>query len=130
MIVEDLSRTVAFYRDVLGFDVVATGPGTSRAPQERPAEWALLACGEARLFVQERSWWEGVLPGVAAGRGRVTVVLEADDLADRLDRVREHGAGVRAVREAGGALLGFSVRDVDGALLVFSAPALRMTRAA
>jgi hypothetical protein len=45
----DMPRSVAFYRDLLGFEVVTTSP--PRGPDD--FDWALLELGDAKLYLRD-----------------------------------------------------------------------------
>jgi catechol 2,3-dioxygenase-like lactoylglutathione lyase family enzyme len=76
MLVTQLDRSVAFYRDVLGFAEVDRGTGN-----------AVLASGATRLVLRE------VTGAAPISRRLVHVNLEVDDIQGAYERLR--GAGVR-----------------------------------
>lgn len=128
MLVEDVLRTVAFYRDVLGFDVVLIGPSAGRG---QGVAWALLRCGPAEVFVQSRAVLEGTLPLPALARpGAVTLYLATPDVAALYARVRSHACLIRPPHRLGPGTRALAVLDPDGVLLVFSESAERTARAA
>ncbi|MFI5484999.1 VOC family protein [Micromonospora echinaurantiaca] len=74
LLVTDLSRSLAFYRDVLGFTEVDRGSGN-----------AVLASGATRLVLRENT------EAAAVNRRVVHVNLEVDDIQAAYDRMRDSG---------------------------------------
>jgi lactoylglutathione lyase len=117
--VTDLDRSLAFYRDVLGFPVLAEG-------QEGDRRYAFLGEGPAPVLTLWQQA-EGAYDGGRAGLHHLA--LEADSI----ERVREyetalraygaafHHDGVVALRE-GSAAGGIFFHDPDGTRLEISVP--------
>lgn len=74
LLVTELSRSLAFYRDVLGFTEVDRGAGN-----------AVLASGATRLVLRENT------EAAAVNRRVVHVNLEVDDIQAAYDRLRDSG---------------------------------------
>ena len=112
--VGDLERGLGFYRDVLGFELMAFMPGAA----------AFVAAGGYHHHLGFNVWrGEGVPP---APQGRVgllhwTVVLEEhEQVAAVGERVR--AAGISTEEREGGAADGFLVRDPWGIAVLFVTP--------
>ncbi|MQY32485.1 hypothetical protein SRB17_04340 [Streptomyces sp. RB17] len=118
--ITDLDRSLAFYRDLLGFAVLAEG-------KEDDQRWAML--GEAggaplvTLWQQARGSYDSGRPGLHH--------LAFD--ADSIDRVREYETALRAAgvdfahdgvvaHREGGTSGGIFFHDPDGIRLEISAP--------
>ncbi|MEM6668741.1 MAG: glyoxalase superfamily protein [Pseudomonadota bacterium] len=106
--VKDVSRSIAYYRDKLGFEVAGEW-----GPEAGPLEFAIVSFGDITLALDLD---EAVLPrshGWAA-------YLYVDDV-DRLQRALTE-RGVEIVRPPANAFYGcrdMDVRDLDGHLLAF-----------
>ncbi|SCL22059.1 VOC family protein [Micromonospora inyonensis] len=74
VLVTDLDRSLAFYRNILGFTEVDRGPGN-----------AVLASGSTRLVLRE------VSEAAPISRRLVHVNLEVDDIQAAYERLRESG---------------------------------------
>src|SRR3712207_5346569 len=98
LFVDDLDRSVDFYRRVLGFHLVRQDPG-----------YASLCNGAVVLGL-------GSAAGLPERRGAgVEVVLEVDDLEAAYERVRRAGVRpVEAPRERPWGLRDFRILDPDG----------------
>jgi catechol 2,3-dioxygenase-like lactoylglutathione lyase family enzyme len=91
----DVSRAVAFYRDVLGLPVSAFGDGEVEAPNVTLSFWNPERDGEE--FV----------PNVAG------VALRVADVEAAVEEVRGAGAEVLGIEDTGVCRMGF-VKDPDG----------------
>lgn len=82
--VHDMSRAVAFYRDVLGLRVRSESPG-----------WSMLACGDATvaLHIIEAGTPEGLTKHAGLN-------LQVDDLEAAVTEVERAGGRLHAIREA------------------------------
>ena len=111
MVVADLTRTVDFYRETLGFEVAG------RAPSTGPGAWALLRRGDAVLLFHGA---EGLLGGVQLRPGaRVNVRLVVDDLPTLYDALNGRAVVVQPLGVDSRGTLEFAVRDCNGFVLTF-----------
>ena len=133
MMIDDVARTVAFYRDVLGFDVVMTASGHDEAPA-----WALLKRDGVELLFQSRDGVETLLeallppaPPAAPPRRRSTLTIYVDvDDVERCYRQVAPSCVVRELHDAGRGTREFSVRDCNGFILTFAGRPAFVRRAA
>ena len=115
LIVSDLDRSVAFYRDALGFEAAGTGSGTTF--MRTPGAGDLLALQPAggdldRLAGKART------PGDSGGVDHIGFAVESPAMLDLLvARVHEHGGALlwRTANEQGGTSA--FVTDPDGYVL-------------
>ena len=116
LMVEDVQHAIAFYRDVLGFEVAATAPDAD-APV-----WAMVRSGEVSVMLEARSSIEEGMPqlaGKSAG-GTLSLYMDVDDadalhaaIHDRVRIVKEPHLTFYGARE-------FYILDQDGYILGFA----------
>ena len=116
MMVEDVDRTVAFYREVLGFEVVMT------VPDEGPFDWAMVRRDGVELMFQSRASLAAEYPELEArtAGGALTLYLDVKDAAGLYERLRDR---VAVVKESHTTFYGkreFAIRDTDGFILTFA----------
>lgn len=117
--VADVLRSVAFYRDVLGFSEAAGTTVTSGKPEDgRPSEVELIN-GPARLLIgEQRSAADST--GAPRPRGSAMIFVETDDVAGMRERVRSRGGTVTELEKLNWIKYRvFQVRDPDGHTLWF-----------
>jgi catechol 2,3-dioxygenase-like lactoylglutathione lyase family enzyme len=108
----DMERSLAFYRDVLGFEVVRS------APPGDACDWCLLRRGGIEVMLNTQyerpARPPGPDPARVAGHGDTTLFFACPDLDAAWAHLRTHGveAGPPVTRDYGMRQLGF--RDPDG----------------
>jgi catechol 2,3-dioxygenase-like lactoylglutathione lyase family enzyme len=98
LIVEDYDEAIAFFVDVLGFDLIEDSPAlTTRAG--RPKRWVVVRPPGARtgLLLAQADGEREVRTVGNQFAGRVGLFVRVDDFQDSYDRMRE--AGVEFVGE-------------------------------
>ena len=116
LMVEDVERTLAFYRDTLGFGVVMT------LPESAPFDFAIVQRDGVELMFQSRtSLSENVpaLTGSSIGASQ-TFYIEVSGIRDLYDQLREK---VEIVVDFHTTFYGtneFYFRDLNGYILSFS----------
>ena len=120
LIVADMDRSLAFYRDVLGFTVVAT------VPDAAPFVFAWMQRGDVSVFLNAR---EGVdLPELAArpigGTATIFITVEADSVDAGVDAMfREVDGRARVVMPLKDQFYGmreFGIEDPDCYVIFFA----------
>ena len=119
LIVSDIDRSAAFYRDVLGFERVTT------VPENPPFVFVWLKHGSVNVFLNapqpEKATPPLALDKAVAGTNSMYIKLEGiDDLAARV-----HDRGVTLAIPMHKEFYGmreFAVRDPDGYLIIFAEP--------
>ena len=115
-IVSDVSRTIAFYRDRLGFEV------TFREPAENPF-FAILLRDGAQLLVKAEG---GITPVPNSTRHphlRLDAFVYAPDPDALAVDFAVHGADFSApLKDTHDGLRGFEITDPDGYVLFFGRP--------
>ena len=113
VIVRDLERTIAFYRDLLGLAIVHDGPSDDD-PQARHVWFGALDGGAGRLlsFMQYPELQPGVV-GVGSTHHFALIVDTAEEQEAWRDYLRDHGVECSEVLDRG-AFSSIYVRDPDG----------------
>jgi uncharacterized glyoxalase superfamily protein PhnB len=114
--VDDMAGTVAFYRDVLGFEVALSVPETP------PFNWAMLRSGGAALMFQTR---ESLAGEVALFRdmpvgGSLGFYMHTDEVRGLYERVKGRAELVQDLHDTFYGATEFSIRDPNGYILVFA----------
>lgn len=117
LMVEDVAQAMAFYRDVLGFEVASTVPEADAAPV-----WAMVRAGAVTVMLEARASVEEGLPRLAGQPTGATLSLymDVDDadalyaaIQDRVRVVKEPHATFYGARE-------FYIEDPNGYILAFA----------
>ena len=122
LIVSDIDRSTAFYRDVLGFSVVAT------VPEQGPLVFAWLQRDDVSIFLNSAAGVAHDLPALAArpvgGTATLFVTLEADDTGSGIDTIFSTvSAAAPVVMPLKNQFYGmreFAIEDPDGYVLFFA----------
>jgi uncharacterized glyoxalase superfamily protein PhnB len=119
LMVEDVNRTIEFYRDVLGFEVTAT------VPEEGIFGWANTRHGEVEIMFQARLSLEEEVPalkGQPVG-GSLTFYIDAgeqvktlyEQLKDKVELAQDLHTTFYDATE-------FAIIDCNGYILAFAGP--------
>jgi catechol 2,3-dioxygenase-like lactoylglutathione lyase family enzyme len=117
----DMPASVAFYRDVLGFELVSTS-----APGERFA-WALLQLGDAELMLntayEDHARPPAPDPVRAAAHRDVTLFFGCPDVDAAYSHLRGAGIAVEVPVVQDYGMKQLTVADPDGFMVCFQRPA-------
>jgi uncharacterized glyoxalase superfamily protein PhnB len=119
LMVEDVERTLAFYRDILGFGVVMT------LPELAPFDFAIVQRDGVELMFQSRtSLSENVpaLTGSLIGASQ-TFYIEVSGVRDLYEQLREKVEMIVDFHTTFYGTNEFYFRDLNGYILSFSEPA-------
>lgn len=108
--VRDMQRSIRFYRDHLGFEVVGA------AEAEGAVYWCRLRRGGACLMLQQ---FEGAAVGRAGGDALYVICEDADDIFSELEA---KGVDVQRPVVAEYGMKQLLVPEPDGRTLVFESP--------
>ncbi len=115
MLVENVERTVDYYQNILGFELVITLPDRS------PFNWALVRREDVELLFQTPTSMGGLLPLQGqASRSALNVIIPVNEIEDLFERLQQVAAIVRGIHTAGNGSREFSIRDCNGYTLTFS----------
>jgi uncharacterized glyoxalase superfamily protein PhnB len=116
LMVEDVNRTIAFYKDILGFELLATQPESGQF------DWAMMKRNDVEMMFQARASLTGELPlfeGKAID-GSLTFFVEVEDvkglytnLKDKVTIVQDMHATFYGAQE-------FAIQDCNGYILTFA----------
>ena len=122
LIVEDIDRSTAFYRDVLGFTVVTTVPDAS------PFVFVWLQRDEVSVFLNVRSGVAEDLPSLAqraiGGTNTLFMTIDAESPDEGIDRVFRSIEGrakvVMPLKNQFYGMREFGIEDPDGYIVFFA----------
>jgi uncharacterized glyoxalase superfamily protein PhnB len=122
LIVSDMDRSLAFYRDVLGFSVVTT------VPDAAPFVFAWLQRDTVKVFLNTAASVKDSLPDLAArpigGTNTLFVVVEAGTPAEGIDAlydsVKATARVVMPIKDQFYGMREFGIEDPDG-YVIFAA---------
>jgi catechol 2,3-dioxygenase-like lactoylglutathione lyase family enzyme len=116
LIVRDVARSTAFYRDVLGFTVTQTVPDVA------PHVFVWLTRGEVTVFLNDPAAVAKDLPSYASPSfgGTATLFITVDDVDALHADVAAHAPVVMSLRTQFYGMREFAIHDPDGHLLTFA----------
>ncbi|HMK61374.1 MAG TPA: VOC family protein [Dissulfurispiraceae bacterium] len=110
--VEDIKATIAFYQDLLGFELVLAVPSLNQI------DWALMKCGEVEIMFQTKV---GHAAKMNQGlTGIMTFHLEGEGVKELYDSVKNRVKIMRHLYPTFYGMNEFSMMDCNGIILVFS----------
>jgi lactoylglutathione lyase len=125
LIVADIDRSTAFYREVLGFTTVTT------VPDRAPFVFVWLQRGDVSVFLNVVSAVGEDIPALASrpigGTAALFITIEADSTASGIDAlfsaVTAHGGHVPVLMPLKDQFYGmreFAIQDPDGYVVIFA----------
>ncbi|MEA3441408.1 MAG: VOC family protein [Chloroflexota bacterium] len=116
LMVEDVNRTIEFYSDVLGFELLVT------VPEKGQFNWAMMKLDDVELMFQARSSLGGDLPVLADAPigGSLTFYTEVTGLKELYEQCKDQ---VEIVQEWHTTFYGtqeFAFRDCNGYIIAYS----------
>lgn len=122
LIVTDIDRSTAFYRDVLGFTIVTT------VPEQGPFVFVWLQRDSVSVFLNAKAGVEGDMPNLAkrpiGGTATLFITVDAATTASGVDALME-SIGPRAqvvmpLKDQFYGMREFGVEDPDGYVIFFA----------
>jgi len=116
LMVEDVNRTIDFYRDLLGFEVQVT------VPEQGQLDWAMLTRDGVTLMFQRRSSLAADIPALADAPvgGALTFYTEVDGVEALRAQLDGRVEIVHDLRDTFYGTREFCFRDCNGYLISFS----------
>jgi len=120
LIVGNVSRSIDFYKDVLGFEVC------QQVPEDGVPIWAEVAKGPARFMLQDWTETLSEMPQLLGRpKGGITIFVLKADTQDEVREIAESLSGhvniVLPLRETDYGTVEFGITDPDGYVILFSA---------
>ena len=121
LIVSDIDRSAAFYRDLLGFSVVTT------VPEQGPFVFVWLQRGAVSVFLNARAAAEADLAlwaGRSAGALSMFMTVEADSIAEGIDAlfgaIESKVTVIMPLKDQFYGMREFGILDPDGYVIFFA----------
>ena len=119
IMVENVKRTITFYKDVLGFELVTT------VPQEgETLDWAMMRRDGVEMMFQSRTSLSGELP-LFVGKaidGSLTLYIEMTDIQALYASLKEQVTLVQDMHQTFYGAREFVIQDCNGFVLTFAEP--------
>jgi uncharacterized glyoxalase superfamily protein PhnB len=117
LMVEDVSQTITFYQDTLGFTLLAT------VPDSGPFDWAMLKRGEVTLMFQAKASLSDEIPALAGREigGSLSFYIDVTDVKSLYEELQPK---VRLAQPLHTTFYGreeFAIIDLNGYILAFAA---------
>ncbi len=117
LVVADLDRSLAFYRDVLGFTVVTT------VPDQVPFVFAWMQRDTVNVFVNSEA---SARMKASAGTNGLFITLQAGDVASGVDAlfaaVKDRAPVTMELVDQFYGMREFAIKDPDGYMVIFAQP--------
>lgn len=116
LMVEDVNQTVDFYKDVLGFDLIAT------VPEMGQFNWAMMKQGNVEMQFQLRASLTEELPifkDRAIG-GTLTLYIGVEGVEDLHERLKDRVIIVQAMHKTFYGTQEFAIQDSNGFVISFA----------
>ena len=116
LMVGDIDASVAFYRDLLGFELAM------RAPEEGAMDWAMLVNGGAEIMLQSQSSFSDDFPPLAERPIGASIILYIDvvNVKALYERVAGKANLLVDLHETFYGATEFAIEDPDGYVLAFA----------
>jgi lactoylglutathione lyase len=122
LVVHDIERSTAFYRDILGFSVVTS------VPEQPPFVFVWLQRNDVKVFLNVASAVKDDLPELAArpigGTNTMFITLDAESLELGIDAlfrsVQQTARVVMPLKDQFYGMREFGIADPDGYVLFFA----------
>ncbi len=117
LVVADLDRSLAFYRDVLGFTVVTT------VPDQAPFVFAWMQRDTVSVFLNSEA---SARMKASAGTNGLFITLQAEDVASGIDAlfaaVKDRAPVTMELVDQFYGMREFAIKDPDGYMVIFAQP--------
>ena len=116
LIVSNVARSVAFYRDVLGFAVDQT------VPEEGPYVFAIVKSGAVEIFLNAPEPAIAEYPAFANRPigGTLTLFIETSDIASAYEALKDRVTVVMPLEKKWYGVTEFAFEDPDGYVITFA----------
>ena len=112
--VKSITRSLAFYRDILGFETMMKNP-------ENDPVWMMLGKGNALIMLQQEESIDEEYPALKGkSGGALTFFIQVDDIDSLYERVKGNADLVKPLAATPYGKREFAVQDPDGFILTFA----------
>ena len=112
--VESIERSLCFYREILGFDIVMANPETSPV-------WVMLKKGGAEIMLQQKESIDEEYP-LFAGQsgGALTFYVMTENSPALYEKIKSSADVIKPLHETPYGRKEFAVKDPDGFIFTFA----------
>ena len=117
IIVEDVSKTVEFYKDILVcFELV------DYESIKGKLDWALLRCGDVQLMFESRKSIAGSIPMSKneSTVGEVTIYIELEGIKELYKMIKDKANIVAGLHDTTYGMREFLIKDCNGLVITFA----------
>jgi lactoylglutathione lyase len=116
LVTDDINRSLAFYRDVLGFSVTTT------VPEQAPFVFVWLQKDDVNVFLNDAAAVKHETPDVpmAVGQSGVALFIAMEGIQDLWTLVKDRARVVMPLKDQWYGMTEFSVVDPDGYVITFA----------
>ncbi len=117
IMVEDVSRTVKFYRDILScFELI------DYDSSEEKLNWALLRCGDVQLMFESRESMTNSIPILKNKKigEAITIYIELEGIEELYKRMKDKVNIVKGLHDADYGMREFLIQDCNGLVITFA----------
>jgi uncharacterized glyoxalase superfamily protein PhnB len=116
LMVEDMGKTIAYYQDVLGFELLMSNP------EQKPFDWAMMRRGDVTLMFQTR---KSLGDEMAAFKemplgGSLTFYVDVNNIKSLYGQVKDNADIIKELYDTFYGTTEFAIRDCNGYLVVFA----------
>ena len=116
IMVEDVNRTTTFYKEILGFELLAS------VPEEGQFAWAMMKRDGVEMMFQARVSLEEEIPALKQREigGALTFYIEVEDVKGLYTRLKESVTIVQDMHTTFYGAQEFAIQDCNGLILSFA----------
>lgn len=116
LMVEDVTKTIEFYTDVLDFEVIQT------VPEEGDLDWGFVRKDEVFLMFQKESSIKDEYPELKDQEkgGALTLYIKVDDLEHLFHSIKDEVNLIKEKHETFYGANEFAIQDPNGFIITFS----------
>ena len=116
LMVESVDTTIAFYKDVLGFEVITT------VPDAGPFDWAWMKRGDVELMFQSRPSLSGDMPAFADKEvgGTFGLYINVEGVQSLYDTIKDKVTIIKDMHTTFYGAQEFYIQDCNGYILGFA----------
>jgi lactoylglutathione lyase len=117
LIVEDVNKSIEFYRDTLGcFELISTDPKKGKH------EWAMMRCEDVEIMFQSRASLVEKIPEFQTREngGMLIIYIEVEGIEVLYDWVKNRVKVIKELHDTAYKMREFLIQDCDGFIITFA----------